>query len=88
LAREYEVAFEINAYYLRLDLNDINSRRAKEEGVRLMIGTDAHFQDQLDMIKYGVAVARRAWLEKGDLLNTLSYEDLIKFLRKRKKRRA
>lgn len=84
LANKFNVAFEINSYFLRLDLNDINTKRAKEEGVLIAINTDAHFQDQLDMIKYGVDVARRAWLEKKNILNTWEYEDLMKFLRKRK----
>lgn len=88
LAKKYDTGFEINAYYLRLDLNDILARRAKEMGLFLTINTDAHFQDQLDMIKYGVAVARRAWLEKKDILNCWPYKDLIKFLKNRKKKRS
>jgi len=60
---------EINAYYQRLDLNDVYSRRAKELGVKLAIGTDAHHLDQLSFIRFGVAVARRGWLEREDVLN-------------------
>jgi len=88
LAKKYDTGFEINAYYLRLDLNDILARRAKEMGLFLTVNTDAHFQDQLDMIKYGVAVARRAWLEKKDIINCWPYKELLKFLRNRKKKRS
>ena len=71
-------AMEINAYYLRLDLNDVLARRAKELGVRLSLGTDAHHPDQMDMMRYGLGVARRAWLEKKDLLNCMKVEKLLK----------
>jgi DNA polymerase (family 10) len=70
-------AMEINAYYLRLDLNDVLARRAKEMGVRLSLGTDAHHPDQMDMMRYGLGVARRAWLEKKDLLNCMKVEKLL-----------
>ncbi|MEW6088221.1 MAG: DNA polymerase/3'-5' exonuclease PolX [bacterium] len=83
-ARERNIALEINAYYKRLDLNDINSRRAKEIGAKLVIGTDAHHTDQLWMMKFGVSVARRGWLEKKDILNTFSLEKLGKWLKSKK----
>lgn len=75
-AAETITALEINAYYDRLDLNDINARRAKEYGVKLSIGTDAHHKHQLWMMKLGVGVARRGWLEPKDLLNTLPADKL------------
>jgi DNA polymerase (family 10) len=62
-------AMEINAFPQRLDLNDTLARRAKEMGVRLALGTDAHHPDQMEAMRYGVAVARRAWLGKKDVLN-------------------
>ncbi|MDI6808824.1 MAG: DNA polymerase/3'-5' exonuclease PolX [Candidatus Eisenbacteria bacterium] len=71
-ARKTGTALEINAYYDRLDLNDGNARRAKELGVKLAIGTDSHNTEQLWMMKLGVSVARRAWLEKSDVLNASS----------------
>jgi len=71
---------EINAYYQRLDLNDIYSRRAKELGVKLAIGTDAHHLDQLSFIRFGVAVARRGWLEREDVLNTYSLSEVKRIL--------
>jgi len=73
-AKENNVAIEINAYPSRLDLNDINARVAKDAGVMLAIGTDAHHSDQLRFMELGVAVARRAWCEKKNILNTLTLE--------------
>ena len=64
------VAMEINAFPNRLDLDDVNSRAAKEKGVKLCIGTDSHAVSQMDFLPHGVYVARRAWLEKEDLINT------------------
>jgi DNA polymerase (family 10) len=74
---ESGTAMEINAYYLRLDLNDVLARRAKELGVRISLGTDAHHPDQMDMMRYGLAMARRAWLEKRDVLNCMRPEKLL-----------
>lgn len=78
-AREKNVALEINAYYTRLDLSDVHSRRAKEAGVKLAIGTDAHNIGQLWMMKFGVGVARRGWLEDSDVLNTFSLKNLRRY---------
>ncbi|MCM8768449.1 MAG: DNA polymerase/3'-5' exonuclease PolX [Candidatus Omnitrophica bacterium] len=69
-AAERSVALEINAYFDRLDLNDVNAARAKSLGVPLAIGTDAHSQAMLSYMELGVATARRAWLTKNDILNT------------------
>lgn len=82
VARETNTALEINAFPYRLDLNDINTRRAKETGVALAIGSDTHTKDQFDNMYFGVAVARRGWLEKKDILNTLSLDKLLKKIRK------
>ena len=76
-------ALEINAYPGRLDLNDVNARAAKEMGVRMSINTDAHDPKMLLNMKYGVNVARRAWLGKLDLLNTMSLQDLMDALKSR-----
>jgi DNA polymerase (family 10) len=76
-------ALEINAYPRRLDLNDVYSRAAKEKGVKLGIGTDAHIIDQMDFLEYGLSVARRGWLEPGDLLNCLGYHALRNFLKEK-----
>jgi len=76
-------ALEINAYPGRLDLNDINARTAKDMGVRMSINTDAHDPKMLLNMKYGVNVARRAWLEKKDLLNAMSLQELMNTLKSR-----
>jgi len=72
-------ALEINAYFERLDLNDVHCRMAKERGIRLSIGTDSHHLDQMWMISLGVAVARRGWLETKDVINTLSLKEMVKW---------
>lgn len=75
-AKETSTALEINSFPQRMDLNDTNCRMAKEFGVKLVINTDAHIADQLEMMRFGVSVARRGWLEKQDVLNTLPYDKL------------
>jgi DNA polymerase (family 10) len=75
-------ALEINAHPSRLDLNDVNARAAKEMGVQMSINSDAHDAGQLLAMKYGINVARRAWLEKKDLINAMDLKDLIQFLKK------
>ena len=82
IAAQYGKALEINAYYKRLDLNDINTRAAKEKGIPLIIGTDTHFIDQMEYLHLGTAVARRGWCEKSDILNTLTYEEFMAWLKK------
>lgn len=82
VAQETSTAIEINAYPLRLDLNDVYAKIAKEMGVSIVISTDTHITNQFDYMGYGVSIARRGWLEKMDILNTLSYNSLIKALRK------
>lgn len=74
---------EINAHPSRLDLNDTNAREAKEMGIRMCINSDAHDAQQLLNMKYGVSVARRAWLEKKDLINAMDLRDLLQFLKKK-----
>ncbi len=78
-AKKYGKALEINAYFERLDLDDVHCRKAKEMGVRVGIGTDAHHLDQMWMMSLGVAVARRGWLEAKDVLNTLSLKEMLKW---------
>lgn len=82
VALDTGTALEVNAYYDRLDLDDIWARRAHQIGVKLAIGTDAHHIDQLWMMRLGVGVCGRAWLGKEDVLNTYPLEDLIKYLTK------
>lgn len=80
-AKSYGKALEINAYYKRLDLNDINTKACVERGIPLIIGSDAHFVDQMEYLRYGVAVARRGWCQRENLLNILEYEDFMNWLR-------
>jgi len=81
-AADYNVALEINCHPDRLDLNDINVRQAKENGVKIFLGTDSHSIDQFELIKLGLNVARRGWLEKKDVINCLNSSELKKWLKK------
>ncbi len=82
-ARDLDVAVEINASPLRLDLNDVHAHRAKELGVTVCINTDAHSVQRLDQMSYGVDQARRAWLTKGDVLNTMTLKQMRGWLDRR-----
>jgi len=70
-AARNKVAMELNAYPDRLDLSDRHLRLAKQHGVKIVINTDAHHTSHLDKIRFGILEARRAWLTKDDVLNTL-----------------
>ena len=70
-AAKHKVAMELNSYPDRLDLNDVHLRQAKQRGVKIVINTDSHHTSHLDKIRYGILQARRAWLTKNDVLNTL-----------------
>jgi DNA polymerase (family 10) len=92
-AAKYGVAMEVNAYPLRLDLNDLHIKMAKQYGAQFVINTDTHVTSQYDFMTYGVSVARRGWVEKKDVLNTFEYDELIRRLQamrigKKKKGRA
>ncbi len=80
-AAETGTALEINAMPDRLDLKDIHVFRARELGVRLILGTDAHATEHLALMRFGVGVARRGWCEARHILNTLSLEDLMPSLK-------
>ena len=81
-AKETNTALEINSYPERLDLTDDACRRAKELGAPLAIGTDSHQREHFGNMLFGVSVARRGWLEKKNLLNTLPLDKLLKKIRK------
>src|ERR1039457_4986290 len=70
-AAQHKVAMELNSYPDRLDLNDVHLRLAKQHGVKIVINTDSHHTSHMAKIHYGVSKARRAWLTKDDVLNTL-----------------
>lgn len=80
VAKETGTAMEINSYPIRLDLADKYVRRAKELGVAIAINSDTHYSNQFDTLSYGISVAQRGWLEKGDVLNTLEAPELLKRL--------
>jgi len=82
VAKETGTILEINSYPERLDLNDINIKKAKEMGVKMIINTDAHHVDQMRFIELGIAQARRGWAEKEDIINCWPLEKMLKFLKK------
>lgn len=75
------VAMECNSYPDRLDLKDVYLRMCKERGVKVVISTDSHNAGNLSLIRYGVTMARRGWLEKHDVINTLPTEQFLAALR-------
>jgi DNA polymerase (family 10) len=81
-AYEYNIAMEINSYPERLDLNDENAIRARDYHLKFSINTDAHSITGLEFMRYGVGVARRAWLTKKNILNTLPVDKLLKSFNK------
>ena len=81
-AKETGTVLEINSFPERLDLNDQNIRKAKEVGVKMVINTDSHHKDQLRLIEFGIAQARRGWAEKDDIINTQPLEKLLKIFKK------
>jgi DNA polymerase (family 10) len=85
-AKQHGKAVEINAQASRLDLNDHHARRAKELGVKLCINTDTHFLDQLETMALGVATARRAWIGKSNVVNTLPLSKLLAWAHKARPR--
>jgi len=82
-AAETNTALEINAHPSRLDLNDVHVRRAVALGVPLVISSDAHDVDGFDVLRFGVATARRGWATAADVLNTRSADELLRWARQR-----
>jgi DNA polymerase (family X) len=78
---KHGVAMECNSYPDRLDLKDVYLRMCKERGVRVVISTDAHTTTNLSFIRYGVTMARRGWLEKKNVVNTLPCDEFLAALR-------
>ena len=76
-AAEQNVFMEINGSPSRLDLTDVNTRRAKEMGVKLSLGSDAHSVSQMEFLPLSVAVARRGWLTQEDVVNTWELEKVL-----------
>jgi DNA polymerase (family 10) len=80
-ALKYKVAMELNSYPDRLDLSDVNLRAAKRQGVKIVINTDSHHTSHLEKMRYGVRQARRAWLTRDDVLNTLPPQAFAKAMK-------
>jgi len=78
---KHGVAMECNSYPDRLDLRDVYLRMCKQRGVKVVISTDSHTADNLAFIRHGVTMARRGWLEKHDVINTLPAEEFLAALR-------
>ena len=85
VAAKRNIAMELNSHWMRLDLKDVHLRMAKRAGVKIAICTDAHSIGDLANIRYGIWTARRGWLEAGDVLNTRSCAQLLKWVRARRK---
>lgn len=83
-ALENNVALEINAHPIRLDLDDVHARRAVEMGIPLSINTDSHSANDMDLLMFGVATARRGWVKADDVINTWEAEKLLEWLKTRR----
>lgn len=81
-AKENNCILEINSQPSRLDLNDLNSRKAKEMGVKLVISTDAHSTTQYNFMRFGIGQARRGWIEKNNVINTRNINQLKKIIKR------
>ena len=80
-AAKHKVAMELNSYPERLDLNDVHLRMAKQHGVKIVINTDSHHTSHMEKLRYGITQARRAWLSKDDVLNTLPLQKFAKAMK-------
>ena len=86
VARENLVCLELNSHPKRLDLNDINCRMARDQGVLLSVNSDCHSLRAFAMLRFGVYTARRGWLTADDVINTYPLERLLRVLAKREYR--
>src|SRR5437588_6502935 len=84
-AADHGVCIEVNADPSRLDLDWRYLHRARDKGIKIPIDPDAHTMDGLDVMRYGINIARKGWLRPGDVLNTLSTEAIQAFFRRRRK---
>jgi DNA polymerase (family 10) len=82
-ALELGVFLEINGQPDRLDLRDVHARAAKEAGLKLVIDSDAHEVRSQSYVELGVAMARRGWLTKADVVNTRTWKQLEKIRRRK-----
>jgi DNA polymerase (family 10) len=84
-AARHGVALEINCQVDRLDLNDIHAKLARDRGVRLAVSTDAHSRAGFSRLRWGVTMARRAWLQPDDVLNTRPFDEFRSLLRRHRR---
>lgn len=80
-AAENNKVLELNAHPDRLDLDDLHLRKARDMGIKISIGTDAHSVGDMRWMRFGLGIARRGWLEKDDVINTLSYTEILNALK-------
>ncbi len=78
VAKQTGTILEINSSPCRLDLKDVNIKKAKDVGVKMMINTDSHEKEQMNQMEYGISQARRGWAEEKDVINTESIDKLLK----------
>ncbi len=81
-AKENNIVMEIDALPDRLDLNDENIFKARKYGLKFSIDTDSHSTSNFELLRYGVGMARRGWLTKNDVVNTMSYDQVMKYFKK------
>jgi DNA polymerase (family 10) len=79
-AKQTDTRLEINSFPDRLDLDDVHIKQAKDHNIGFVLGTDSHSINHLDFMRFGIATARRGWLEQKDILNTYSVEDIEKII--------
>jgi DNA polymerase (family 10) len=79
-AKQTNTRLEINSFPDRLDLDDVHIKQAKDHDVKFVLGTDSHTINHLGFLRFGVATARRGWLEKKDILNTFPVKDIEKMI--------
>jgi len=87
-AARHGVALEINCQVDRLDLNDVHAKLARDRGVPLLVSTDAHARTAFGRLRWGVLVARRAWLQPADVLNTRPFDTFRASLRRHRRAAA
>jgi DNA polymerase (family 10) len=85
-AARHGVALEINCQVDRLDLSDVNAKLARDRGVKIVVSTDAHAPSGFDLLRWGVVVARRAWLGADNVLNTRPVDGFRDALRRNRPR--
>lgn len=86
-AVKFNSVFEVNGQPDRLDLKDINIKKVKSLGLKVILSSDAHSHEHFSYIEYALKTARRAWLTKDDVLNTYSFKELVNFFKENRKRR-